>query len=337
MNAVPPNRTHPYEALDPDTLLHAVESLGLRCDGRILPLNSYENRVYQLGVDDGGYVVAKFYRPERWSDAVILEEHAFTLELAAQELPVVAPLLNAQGQSLATWAGFRFAVYRRVGGRAPELDHAATLVSLGRTVGRIHAIGSLRNFKHRPTLSIQEMGRDSYRFLLELGCIPSELRREYREAAEEALLGVESLWESTAPVRRLRLHGDCHAGNVLWTDTGPFFVDFDDCRNGPAVQDLWMFLSGDRYLMTWQLAKLLSGYREFYDFQLGEVALIEALRTLRMIHYCAWLARRWDDPAFPRNFPWFGTTHYWREQITNLQEQCMRMQEPSLDPFGLDD
>lgn len=337
MNAITPNCAHPYESLDPDTLLHAVESIGLRCDGRILPLNSYENRVYQLGIEDGGYVVAKFYRPERWSEAVILEEHAFTLELAAQEIPVVAPLLNAEGQSLARWAGFHFAVYRRVGGRAPELDHAATLVSLGRTIGRIHAIGNLRSFKQRPTISIQDMGRDSYRFLLERGCIPSDLQRAYRDAAEEALLGVESVWESTAPVRRLRLHGDCHAGNVLWTDTGPFLVDFDDCRNGPAVQDLWMFLSGDRYLMTWQLAKLLSGYREFHDFHLGELPLIEPLRTLRMIHYSAWLARRWDDPAFPRNFPWFGTSFYWHEQISNLCEQTMRMQEAPLDPFGLED
>jgi Ser/Thr protein kinase RdoA (MazF antagonist) len=336
-NAAGPNSSHPYEALDPDTLLSAVESFGLRCDGRILPLNSYENRVYQLGLEQGGYVVAKFYRPERWSDAVILEEHAFTLELASAEIPAVVPLRSPAGETLANYAGFRFAVYERIGGRAPELDDPNTLLTLGRTVARIHAIGALRPFRHRPTLSVREMGQDSYQYLLNEGFVPREFVREYRAAAEEVLALVESEWNTTQPRVRLRVHGDCHPGNILWTPTGPFVVDFDDCRNGPAVQDLWMFLSGDCQLMTWQMAKLLAGYREFHDFSISELRLIEPLRSLRMLHYCAWLARRWGDPAFPRHFPWFATAHYWREQIVGLQEQVMRMQEEPIDPFGLDD
>lgn len=324
---------HPFSALTPDLVLDALESTGLRCDGRMLALNSFENRVYQVGQEEGAPVVAKFYRPARWSDDTILEEHAFTQELAEREIPVVAPLV-LQGKTLHEFAGFRFAAYPRQRGRPPELDDPDTLEWMGRFMGRIHAVGATRPFLHRPALDIETFGTEPRAYLLQNNWIPRELLSAWESVSAQALEGVRHCFERAGKVPTLRLHGDCHMGNVLWTegpeDSGPHFVDFDDCRTGPAVQDLWMLLSGERAAMTRQLSDVLAGYEDFYEFDSRELHLIEALRTLRLLHYSAWLARRWDDPAFPAAFPWFNTQHYWQDRILELREQVALMQEPPL-------
>lgn len=319
----------PYAPLTPDFLLTALESIGLACDGRLLALNSYENRVYQVGIEDGPALIAKFYRPGRWSDASILEEHTYTQQLAAAEIPVVPPL-EMQGVTLHRFEGFRFALFPRHGGRAPELGDPDTLEWLGRFIGRIHAVGATEDFRHRPTLDIDSFGRESRDYLLNHGFIPPDLEIAYRSVSAEALEHVRHCYERAGDVRYLRLHGDCHMGNVLWTDAGPHFVDFDDCRMGPAIQDLWMLLSGERSDMTRQLSNVLAGYEDFCEFDPRELHLLEALRTLRLMHYSAWLARRWDDPAFPHNFPWFNTQYYWQDRILELREQIALMDEPPL-------
>ena len=324
----------PYAGLTPDVVLDALASAGLRGDGRLLALNSYENRVYQVWLEataapSPDSVVAKFYRPARWTDAQILEEHEFTLELAEREIPVVAPL-SLDGRTLHESGGFRFAVYPRRGGRTPELEDRATLGWMGRFIGRIHAVGALRPFAERPALDIESFGHEPRRWLLEQGFIPADLIEAWKRATGLALAGVVRCHERAGELRRLRLHGDCHAGNVLWTDEGPHFVDFDDCRSGPAIQDLWMLLSGDRASMTRQLGDVLSGYEDFHEFDPRELHLLEALRTLRLIHYSAWLARRWDDPAFPAAFPWFNTQRYWQDRILEMKEQVALMDEEPL-------
>lgn len=319
-----------YQTLDPDRILDAIESTGLHCTGHLHALNSYENRVYQIGVEEDSYIVAKFYRPGRWSDEAIREEHAFALELVEREIPVVAPLRDAKGETLHHHGGFRCALYPRRGGRWPELDDPDNLVWLGRFIGRIHAIGAVRPFRHRPTLSIEHYGDESYRYVLEHGFIPRELQLAYRTLAEDVLKQVRACYARAGEIPTIRLHGDCHPGNILWTDAGPHFVDFDDCRMGPAAQDLWMLLSGDRSDMTAQLAEILDGYTEFHDFNSRELHLVEALRTLRMLHYSAWLARRWDDPAFKQAFTWFNTQRYWEEQILALREQAALLDEQPL-------
>jgi len=324
--------SHPYDALTPDLILDAVESTGLRCDGRLLALNSFENRVYQVGIEEVQPVIAKFYRPARWSDAAIAEEHAFAAELARAELPVVAPLTDSAGGALRTFGGFRFALYPRQRGRAPELEAQDTLTWMGRFIGRIHAIGGLRAFAHRPALSIESFGDEPARYLLEAGFIPPDLTLAYRTLAEQLLAAIRACFTRVGEVASIRLHGDCHPGNVLWADDGPHFVDLDDARMGPPVQDLWMLLSGDRDSTGRQLRWLLDGYWEFHDFDLRELALIEALRTLRMMHYAGWLARRWDDPAFPAAFPWFNTQRYWQDHILALREQAAAMDEAPLAP-----
>ncbi len=323
--------THPYAALTPDTLLDAVESTGLHADGRMLALNSYENRVYQVWLDEAPPVVAKFYRPERWSDAAILEEHAYTADLAAREIPVVPPLI-VNGQTLFEHAGFRFAVYPRQGGRVPELSDPETLEWLGRFIGRIHAVGALKPFQDRPALNIESFGVEPRAYLLEHDWLPLELKSVWEGVSAQALDGVRYAFERAGDFAAIRLHGDCHMGNVLWTDDGPHFVDFDDSRMGPAVQDLWMLLSGDRASQIRQLADVLAGYEDFMDFDPRQLHLIEALRTLRLIHYSAWIARRWDDPAFPAAFPWFDSPRYWEERILELREQIALMDEEPLWP-----
>ena len=323
--------SHPYADLTPDTVLAAVESTGLLADGRLLALNSYENRVYQVWLEDAAPVVVKFYRPSRWPDAAILEEHAYTTELATREIPVVPPRLLG-GCSLFEHAGFRFAVYPRQGGRVPELSDPTTLEWLGRFIGRIHAVGALQAFVHRPALDIACFGREPRDYLLEHGWLPPELRTVWQGVADQALAGVEHAFERAGAYAPIRLHGDCHMGNVLWTDDGPHFVDFDDSRMGPAVQDLWMLLSGDRASQTRQLADVLAGYEDFMDFDPRQLHLVEALRTLRLIHYSAWIARRWDDPAFPAAFPWFASPRYWEERILELREQIAAMDEAPLWP-----
>lgn len=319
----------PFSALTPDAVLDALESVGFRSDGRLLALNSYENRVYQVGMEEGPPLVAKFYRPGRWADEAILEEHAFVQELAEREIPVV-PALVIENKTLHYFDGFRFAVFPKHGGRAPELDDRNTLEWMGRFLGRIHAIGALQPFRHRPELNIASFGVEPRDYLLAHGFIPSDLVAAYSSVVEQALEGVRRCFDRAGEVRTLRLHGDCHAGNVLWTDDGPHFVDFDDSRMGPAVQDLWMLLSGGRADMARQLGDVLAGYEDFYDFDERELHLVEALRTLRLIHYAAWLAQRWDDPAFQHAFPWFNTQRYWQDRVLELREQIALMDEPPL-------
>jgi len=325
----------PYENLTPDAVLDALESAGLRGDGRMLSLNSYENRVFQIGLEDDSYVVAKFYRPERWSDAQILEDHAFSLELSGREIPVVAPL-EIQGRTLHHFADSRFAVFPRRGGRAPELEDEKVLEWIGRFLGRIHAVGAARPFTQRPALNVTTFGTEPRDWLLASGMVPADLKDTWATTAEMALQAVRHHFQ-IRETRTIRLHGDCHVGNILWTEGGntthggPHFVDLDDARTGPAVQDLWMLLAGDRTTATKQLRALIEGYEQFHGLNREELGLIEPLRTLRLIHYSAWLARRWDDPAFPAAFPWFGTQRYWQDRILELREQTSNMDEAPLD------
>ena len=353
MNALPPEPfaldgpaatgLHAFSRLTPDVVLDALASVGLYGDGRLMALSSYENRVYQVTLEDGERVVAKFYRPERWSTAQILEEHAFAADLMAAEVPAVGAL-ELNGKTLHPHAGFAFSVSPWRGGRQPELDDFEVLEWIGRFLARIHTVGAARPFVHRPALDLQSMGSQSHDWLLANDIIPLDMQSRWRSACERALslIGGHGHPES-GPARLhlkdatvLRLHGDCHPGNILWTPLdewgrgGPHFVDLDDARMGPAVQDLWMLLSGDRRQRTHQLGALIDGYEQFRPFDRRELALIEPLRTLRLVHYSAWLARRWQDPIFPINFPWFGSSDYWKGQVDMLEEQIEAMQEEPL-------
>jgi Ser/Thr protein kinase RdoA (MazF antagonist) len=319
----------PFATLTPDRILDCVEALGLAVTGRLLALNSYENRVYRIGLEDGSAVIAKFYRAGRWSDAAILEEHAFAHELAAAELPVVPPLAPG-GRTLHHAGDARFALFPNRPGRSPELDRDDTLRWIGRFLGRIHARGATARFRHRRALTVADFGRASVDFLLGSAFVPADLRAAYAAVAEAAVVQAGAVFEAVGAVRQIRLHGDCHVGNILWTDAGPHFVDLDDCMTGPAVQDLWMLLSGERDERAHQLGVVLEGYEDFRDFDRGELALIEALRTLRILHYSAWLARRWSDPAFPLHFPWFNSQRYWQDHVLTLREQLAAMDEHPL-------
>ncbi len=343
MNELPhpaaPQQT-PYAGLTPATVLDAMDSVALYADGRLLQLNSFENRVFQLFLEDGRAVVSKFYRPNRWTDAQILEEHAFASELMAEEIPIAAPwALHINGDSsvaarlmgqpstlaeISTPEGaYRFCVTDRKAGRAPELEDPATLEWIGRFIGRMHLVGARQPFANRRELSMSEFGWDCRDWLLEHGDIPPPVQAEWKAAVDAALNLAQDAFERVGVIERLRLHGDCHVGNILWTDAGPHFVDLDDCLTGPAVQDLWMLLSGDAAAAKQQLRSLLRGYEQFRDFDDRELALIEPLRTLRIVHQCAWLAKRWSDPAFPPSFPWFGTEAYWRQITQQLQQQAL--------------
>jgi len=320
----------PFGNLEPDLILAAVESTGLRCDGRLQGLNSYENRVYQVGIEDAPPLVAKFYRPGRWSDAAILEEHAYALELDAAEVPLVPPVVDAAGKTLHAHGGHRFSLSMRRGGRAPELDREGVLPWIGRFMARLHVVGAGARFAHRERVDVATFGRASVDWLLAKGMVPPDLEAPYRSVAEQALEAAAACFDRAGPVKSIRLHGDCHAGNILWTDAGPHFVDLDDCRTGPAVQDLWMLLSGDREQQAVQFEAVLQGYETFRRFDRAELNLIEPLRTLRLLHYTAWLARRWGDPAFPASFPWFASPRYWQDHVLALREQIALMQEPPL-------
>jgi Ser/Thr protein kinase RdoA (MazF antagonist) len=321
---------HPFEALTPSFIMDAVESCDVLCDCRTFALNSYENRVYQVGIEDRDPLIVKFYRPERWSNEQIIEEHRFCFELVEHELPVVAPIVNEQGESLFHYQGFRFALYPRQGGHAPEFDNLDNLLIMGRTLGRMHAIAATRPFEHRPRLDCTTFGHESVTLISDAFIIP-EYKANYDALTSDLLQSLDELLAVFDSTPLIRTHGDCHAGNVLWRGNAPHFVDFDDARTAPAIQDIWMMLSGDRPRQTAQLAEIVEGYNEFYDFRPQELQLVEALRTLRILHYCAWLARRWDDPAFPHHFPWFNTTRYWGEHILQLREQMAALNEPPLE------
>jgi Ser/Thr protein kinase RdoA (MazF antagonist) len=343
-----PTTAHPYERLTPQLVLDALQSVGQRGDGRIVQLNSYENRVFQVMLEDGSAVVAKFYRPARWSDEQILEEHRFALQLAQQEIPVIAPqrleraddapvaALHCIGESptLAVWtdvdAVFRLAVYARRSGHGPELDDPQVLQWLGRFVGRLHAVGAAEPFRARRRIDVQTYGHQALQRLLDGDALPAAQGDAFAAVARVALAAVEQGYRNAGEITKLRLHGDFHPGNILWRDEGPHVVDLDDCCSGPAVQDLWMLLSGSPAAMRTQLVHVLEGYRAFMRFDARELALIEPLRTLRMLHHSAWLAERWSDPAFPAAFPWFGSAAYWSQQTEQLREQVEAMQQEPL-------
>lgn len=319
-----------FADLQPEDIVATLCDVGFDCDGRFLALNSYENRVYQIGVEDDRPVVAKFYRPGRWSDKAILEEHEFSAALELQEIPVVSPLF-VDGTTLLHSGHYRLAVYPCRGGRAPDLDNYELLKQLGRLVARIHLEGEREDFAHRPRIDIDSYGSDSVDYLLDNNFIPAENREAYESIADLVLDGVEACFDRVGDVHEIRLHGDFHPGNVLVDQDRLHIVDLDDCRHGPAVQDLWMFMSGDRDEQTPQLEALLEGYQSFRTFDARELNLVEALRSLRIMHYAAWLARRWQDPAFKLAFPWFDSRRYWDEHVLALREQVALMQEPPLE------
>lgn len=320
---------HPYDRLTPDRVIDAVESAGYPCDARLLALNSYENRVYQVGIEDGEPLIAKFYRPGRWLDEQIAEEHAFSLELQAAEISVVAPLVDADGNSLHSFEGFRFALFPRRGGYPPELDNMDSLLVLGRTLGRIHAVGASARFSHRPTLNIEDMLTRNRDYLLE-NFIPRDLQPAYSTLTRDLLTEVSAIYGKVRDPDLIRVHGDCHVGNILWRDNCAHFVDLDDCCMAPAIQDLWMCLSGERHERELQLAELVEGYNEFFDFEPRQLRWIESLRTLRVVNYAGWLAKRWNDPAFPRSFTWFNSERYWANHVLELREQLSALQEEPL-------
>ena len=318
-----------YSQLDPDTIINAIESLGYLSDQRILALNSYENRVYQVGIEEQSPVIVKFYRPARWTDDMIQEEHNFTIELANNDIPVVPPVVINK-QSLFRFHDYRFAVYPRFGGYAPELDNPEHLLHLGRILAQLHNIGETKPFSHRPDINIEDFAIKPAKYLLENNFIPMDIEKSYSTLVDDVVIRIKNCFEHAGSFNTLRIHGDCHHGNILHRDDKFYIVDFDDTRTGPAVQDIWMFLSGDRQYMTARLNDFLEGYTEFRSFNARELHLIEALRTLRLIHYSAWLAQRWEDPAFPIAFPFFNTQRYWEDQILTLREQAAAMEEEPL-------
>ena len=320
---------HPFDVLSPDTIIDAVEAAGYVSDARLLALNSYENRVYQVGIEDAQPLIVKFYRPARWSEAQLREEHAFSRELAAAELPVVAPLANAAGETLHRHAGLLFALFPRRGGHAPELDNPDNLLVLGRTLARMHAVGAVRPFRHRLRLDARGILAES-RELLPRVFIPDDLCPAYLSLLADIEKLLLPRCDEIGDGDLIRVHGDCHGGNILWRDDTAHFVDLDDCLSAPAIQDLWMFLSGERHEQELQLSELVAGYEEFFEFEARQLRWVEALRTLRIVRHAAWLARRWDDPAFPRAFPWFASPRFWSDHILELREQFARLQEPPL-------
>jgi Ser/Thr protein kinase RdoA (MazF antagonist) len=335
-----PDAERPFARLTPGLVLDAVEGLGLRADGRLMALNSYENRVYRVGIEPESLrsrdpralphaVVAKFYRAQRWSDAQIREEHAFALELAEAQLAVAAPLV-LHGDTLHESRGFRFTLFECWPGGSPELDAPDHRAMMGRTLGRLHQVGARRPFRARASIMDWQCGERSRRRVLELGMIPEPLEARYAEVSASLVAAIRTHSSRLGQARLQRIHGDCHLGNILWNPNGPLYVDFDDCLMGPVVQDLWMFCAGSSAQQQSEWAELLDGYEQFAHFDAHEAALVEPLRAMRMLNHAAWLAERWEDPAFPLAFPWFGEPRYWERHVGELREQLQAVEDPPL-------
>lgn len=318
----------PFSGLTPEVVLDAAAAFDLAPDGRLFALNSYENRVYQLGADER-LLVLKFYRPARWSDAQIAEEHTFTAELAQAELPVAAPLVIG-GDTLLRYQDFRFAAFPWMRGRAPELDAPEARQFLGRTLARVHQIGATRPFRARLSIGVKRLGWEARSQVLASTLLPEALRERYSSVSGALLERVSAAFAAAAGTREIRVHGDCHLGNLLWNERGPVFVDLDDCGMGVRVQDLWMMLAGPPAEQQRQWQEILEGYQQFADFDFLEVTLIEPLRALRMLHHAAWIVHRWADPAFPRAFPWVAEPRYWEGHLLDLLEQIATIDEPPL-------
>ena len=319
---------HPFSALHPDFILDSIESKGFKVDARILELNSYENRVFQIGIENSEPIIAKFYRPDRWNQDQVQEEHDFLLELASNEISVVAPI-RLEGTTQFQAGKFIVALFERSGGRTPQIESESSLEILGRTLSQIHNVGAEKSFAYRPSINIDDYGKSSRRWLLEAEVIPINLEKQYEKVSNILISRIEEKF-STQEVKNIRIHADCHLGNILWRAQRPHFVDFDDSRNGPVIQDLWMFLSGNLSEKSRQMTNIIRGYMDFRDFNFGEVALIESLRALRIMRHSAWIGRRWEDPAFPRAFPFFNTEKFWVEHIHQLSEQIETIEGPSI-------
>lgn len=326
LNEIMNNSAFNFQALSPDLILDALDSVGLMAESGLIALNSYENRVYQFLCEDKKRYVVKFYRPERWSEAQILEEHAFSLDMSEAEIPAVAPL-NIQGQTLHSHQGYLFTVFPSVGGRQYEIDNLDQLEWVGRFLGRIHQVGSDSLFKVRPTMGLDEYLTQPRIVFESTSLIPKRQRASFLATTDTLIATISEYWHDDW--QPLRLHGDCHPGNILWRD-GPLFVDLDDARNGPAVQDLWMLLHGDTSEQRLQLDILLEAYGEFAEFDTRQLLLIEPLRAMRMIYYLAWVARRWEDPAFPKSFPWMKDEDFWLGQAAAFTEQVKKLRAPPL-------
>lgn len=322
--------SHPYDALKPDKILDAMEDAGFIVNGRLFALNSYENRVYQIGIEDKPPVITKFYRPGRWSEAQIREEHEFTAQLLAAGIPVVAPMVMPSGDTLGRCGEFLFAVFHQCGGQAPDTSVTDTLYRLGQWLGQLHNVGDTASFAHRPVMDVLSGIEDNHRFLTDNRWVPDDLRPAWDSLIPDLVDHCARRIDEAGEVHSLRLHGDCHGGNILCREEQMLFVDLDDCRTGPAIQDLWLLLNGDNIERGQQFGELLEGYEMFRDFNRRERHLIEPLRCYRQISHCTWLARRWDDPAFPRFFPWFTQPRFWSDQILSLREQLAALQAPSI-------
>lgn len=322
------NNLRPYDSLSPAVVMDAIESVGYRCTGLVNPLNSYENRVYEVGVENALPVIAKFYRPNRWSFAQIREEHIFANQLEEAEVPVVAAI-KIDGESLFEYEGYTFCLYEKRGGRSIELIEDEDFRTMGRLIGRIHSIGSLGGYEHRETISPKLYGWDNLEYLRTSKLVPADILPAYDSVVVQLLNQIDTLWKNYEGIEHVRLHGDCHLGNIL-KDTEIFFVDLDDSLMGPAVQDLWLFATGGRSNMLRQFGLLIDGYTQVRGFDYRQLQLVEAMRSLRMIHYTAWIAKRWEDPTFKHNFAFLDTYEYWNSHLQSLREQMAELHEPML-------
>lgn len=337
-------QTRFFFELTPDRVLAAVEASGLRCTGRCSALNSFENRVYEVELDTdepprnpiARRRVAKFYRPGRWTREQILEEHEFLAELVEAEIPAIAPLAFADGQTLHETAGIFYSVFPKVGGRAPDEFTQDQLRRVGRLLGRIHNVGAAHPARHRIQLTPETYGRANLEYLLSHGFVPPEYRSRYERAVTGILRVIDPWFREIAPEAVIRVHGDCHPGNLLWNEQGPFFLDFDDMVRAPAAQDIWLLVPGRDTESLRDRDALLEGYEEMRHFDRAMLRLIEPLRALRFIHYTAWIARRWQDPAFPLAFPEFGSHQYWASETDDLEQQMRIIETQGGSQAGVD-